>query len=269
MQGRALDIPGLSLAEALSLNVIENTLRPLLPVALLGALDARWQQARDKLTDLASSNRHAGWVDKVRVIPQGVTLQPPEIADGVLEAVQEGLARERRLKARYQRAGADEPASMTLHPLALVQSGPTSYLLATANEHADAWTYALHRFHAAEVIEEQAKRPERFDVDVAISEAMQFGNGKALRLRARVRELLANILRETPLASDQTLGQARQGWHALTATVIDTWPLRRWLLGQANELVVLQPAVLRRDMISRLREALDGYGGAANETTST
>ena len=260
MAGGSLNLPGLSVAEALSLNVIESTLRPLLPAALLGVLDARWKQARDKLSDLAEANPHAGWVDKVRVVPPGQALMPPTIADGVLEVVQEGLARGRQLRVRHQRAGVGEPAQMVLHPLALVQSGPTSYLLAMANDHTDVRTYALHRVKSAEVLDDEARRPAGFDVDAAAAQAMQFGNGQAIRLRARVWESLANILRETPLSNDQTLSAGRQGWHTLTAIVTDTWALRRWLLGHADELVVSQPASLRRDIASRLQEASDAYG---------
>ena len=260
LPGSSLSLPGISLAEALSLNVIENTLRPLLPSALLGVLDARWKQARDKLSDLAETNQHAGWIDKVRVVPSGQALIPPTIADGVLEAIQEGLARGRQIKVRYQRAGADEPSPMDLHPIALVQSGPTTYLLAMANEHADVWTYALHRFKSADVRNEQARRLEGLDVDDAVDKAMQFGGGQSVRVRARIWDSLADILKETPLADDQVLGAGRHGWHNLTATVTDTWALRRWLLGHADEMVVTHPAGLRRDIARRLRDAADRYG---------
>jgi predicted DNA-binding transcriptional regulator YafY len=262
IDGRAANVPGLSLAEALSLNVIENALRPLLPAALLGVLDAHWQKARDKLNDLASTNRHAAWVDKLRVVVQDPALLPPVIADGVLEAIQVGLARERQLRVSYRRAGAAEFTHMTLHPLAMVQSGTTSYLLATANDYEDVRSYAMHRFQTVEVLEGEAHRPGDFDLDTSVSKVMHFGNGRPIRLRAHVWENLADILKEAPLSDDQALGRGRLGWHVVTATVTDTWSLRRWLLGRADELVVLQPASLRRDIAAQLREAATAYGVA-------
>lgn len=264
--GLAPAIPGVSIAEALSLNIVENTLRPLLPAALVAVLDGRWRQAREKLNEMTSTNRHAGWVGKVRVMPVGPEFRPPAIPEEVLEAVQTALGSERQLEVAYLRAGADEPSGLVLHPLALVQRGPTSYLLALANDHDDVRTYALHRIKSVQAMAEQARRPEGFDVEAQIARAMVFGSGRRLRLRARVRGTLANILHETPLAEGQTLGPTKNGWCHLTVAVIDTWELRRWLLGHADELVVLQPVQLRREIVANLKDGLAAYGEAASKT---
>jgi hypothetical protein len=114
---------------------------------------------------------------------------------------------------------------------------------------------------SAEVLEQAAQASAGFDLDAHIaSGALQFGAGQAIRLKARIDMALAQILRETPLSEDQTLGQARKGFCALTATVQDTWQLRWWLLSHANQAVVLSPAALRADLLLRIADAAELYG---------
>lgn len=261
VEGASLNIPGVSLGDALSLRLVEDQLRPLLPSALLRALEPRLQQARDKLAELAPSNAQARWAGKVRTVPASLPLLPPQVMPGVLDAIQEALLGDRQVQVHYQRAGETEATLYTLHPLALVQRGPVSYLVATAFDYHDIRTYAVHRMRSAEVLEQAAQASTGFDLDAHIaSGALQFGAGQAIRLKARIDMALAQILRETPLSEDQTLGQARKGFCALTATVQDTWQLRWWLLSHANQAVVLSPAALRADLLLRIAEAAELYG---------
>ena len=261
MEGASLNLPGVSLGDALSLRLVEAHLRPLLPAAWLRALEPRLQQARDKLAELAPHNAQARWASKVRIVPASQPLLPPQVMPGVLDAVQEALLGDKQVQVHYQRAGETDATFYTLHPLALVQRGPVSYLVATAFDYPDIRTYALHRMRSAEVLEQAAQVPAGFDLDAHIaSGALQFGAGGAMRLRARVDVALAQILRETPLSEDQTLGQARKGFCALTATVQDTWQLRWWLLSHADQAVVLSPAALRAELMLRLADAADLYG---------
>lgn len=261
MPGASLDVPGLSLGDALSLRVVEESLRPLLPAAILQAIEPRLQQARLKLAELAIGNAKARWADKVRTVPAALPLLPPQVASGVLEAVQDALLREVQIHAQYARAGEDQAQDYTLHPLALVQRGPVSYLVATAFDYPDIRTYAVHRMRSAEVLEQAVQVPAGFDLDAYIaSGAFQFGAGQAIRLKARVDVALAQILRETPLSADQALGGARNGFCALTATVQDTWQLRWWLLSHANQAVVLGPAALRAELMACIDDAANLYG---------
>lgn len=260
MEGASLDLPGISLGEALSLHLVEGQLRPLLPAAALRALEPRLQQAREKLAKLAANHAQARWVNKVRSVPASLPLLPPQVAPGVLDAVQEALLADRQLQVSYrrasQRAEKAEGSVTTLHPLALVQRGPVSYLIATAFDYPEVRTYAVHRMRSAQVLEQEARTPADFDLDAYIaSGALQFGAGGTIRLKAQVEEGLAQILRETPLSEDQTVGRARSGLCALSATVQDTWQLRWWLLSHADQAVVISPAALRTDLMDRIASA--------------
>ncbi|SCC92860.1 hypothetical protein THIX_30088 [Thiomonas sp. X19] len=91
-----------------------------------------------------------------------------------------------------------------------------SYLVATVFDYPDVRTYAVHRMHSAAVLDQHAQPPEAFDLDAYIaSGAMQFGAGRSIRLKARIAESLAQVLRETPLAADQAIGSTRLGFCTL------------------------------------------------------
>ena len=263
-KGASVNIPGMSIAEALSLRLIEGAVRPLLPAAVLDVLEPRWHQAGQSLAALAEGNRHARarWVDQVRTAPANLPLLPPKIALGVLETVQEALGEEHRLLVKYQGVGEALAKELELHPLALVQVATVTYLLATAFDYDDVRSYAVHRIRSAKAFAEAIRKPVDFDIDEYIDRGgFQFGSAKALKLRARVCSPLVDLLMETPLSPDQKIVAAEDPWHTLTATVPDTWQLWWWLLGRADQIVVLKPAALRRNLAETLKAAVEQYAG--------
>lgn len=195
-----LDIPGLTLAEALSLKMVEDTLKSLMPPAVRLALEGRFRQAERKLDALTEDNPNARWTAKVRSVPSSLPFLPPSIKPEVLEAIQEALLANRQIDVEYQAIGEGENRRLRLHTLGLVSRVPTTYLVATAFGYSDVRLYALHRINQASQLDTQAKRPDGFDLDAYIqSGALQFGGGGTIRLQAETSEYLANILSETPL----------------------------------------------------------------------
>ena len=257
--GASADIPGLTLAEALSVHLIEETLRPLLPASVVRSVEPRLRQAAKKLASNARLPL-ARWGERVRCIQPALPLQPPQVAEHVLEAVHGGLLTERQLDVSYRPMEAEDPRPLTLHPLGLVQRGPVAYLIATAFTYTDPRLYALHRFQSVEVTHAKAALPDDFNIDRYIaSGALQFtSTGKALRLVLAVNETTARILRETALSEDQEI-RIRADRTTVRATVADSWQLRWWLLGQGDAVEVLKPAALRREIAETCRRMATMY----------
>jgi predicted DNA-binding transcriptional regulator YafY len=252
------NLPAISLAEALSLQLVEDLLKPLLPRAILTSLQAHFNQAQDKLRTLQQDNATAHWQNKVRHVPPSLPLLPPSVDTEVLDLVQQALLRDRQIKVEYETAHASKRSQQTLHPLALVQRGPVTYLVATAFHYQDIRLYALHRIYNVVAVDKPAKRPINFDLDAYIaSGALHFGEG-TLQLKAWVSSELANYLRETSLSEDQTLEDENDGYR-LTATVSDSWQLRWWILAQGGGIVVLEPMRLRKEILNNLNDALKNY----------
>lgn len=258
-----LDLPGLTLSEALTLKLVEQYLTPLLPATMMATLAPHFQQAARKLDDMAESNPAARWVDKIRSVPPSQPFLSPAVDADMLRALQEALLQERQVEVRYRKGGAGEEATYTLHPLALLQRGPVTYLVATAFTYSDVRLYAVHRMRGITTLEAPAARPDDFELDAYIRQGgANFGGAGEIRLRLRVDPRLAHTLAEAPLATDMTV-VADGDRHLVEAILPDTWQLRWWLLSQAEQAEVLEPTSLREDIARRLAAALAAYSTPA------
>jgi len=253
-----INFPGIDLAEAVSLGLLEDLLRQLIPPAFLQALEGRFSAARAKLAALPQ-NSHAQWSDLVRYVPPGQPLLNPVINPEVLTNVQDALLRRRQLQVSYAAFQTGSPRELLLHPLALIQQGGRSYLLATTFSYQLPVYYALHRLQSAAVLAETAHRPDGFSLTSFLAcGGAQFGPQNEIKLKAVLGEDLAAILQETALSTDQTITH-RDGKIILSATVRESWQLHFWILSQGASITILQPAALKKSIITRLQAALTNY----------
>ena len=257
--GAQLELPGMDLSEALSLVLVEDTLKAMMPLSLRRGLEPRFLQARRKLEALAEENATARWPDKVASVQPQMSLQTPEVNEALLERIQLGLLEEQQLRCLYYAAHQDKERELTLNPLALVQRGSITYLVATAEPYTDVRQYALHRFREVDLLETTLSRPEDFELQGYLgSDALQFGAQERVKLQAWVSDSLARLIRETPLSADMVLEPLEEGCH-LQATVRDSWQLRWWLLQQGRNICVEAPQQLKAYLRETLQKALSRY----------
>lgn len=260
VNGASSELPGLTVAEAISLQMVEDTLKPLLPTSVLQSLESRFRQAENKLNLLSKENRNAQWVNKVRSVSPAFPLIPPKIDPDVLEAVQNALLADEQIEVEYRGMGYEKAKQRLLHPLGMVNRGPVTYLVATASEYDDVRLFAMHRMTSAARTNKPIKHLAGFDLDTYIQAGgLHFGNGKTVRLTAWVSEGLAHILEETPMSEDQSLKPDGDDIK-LTATVMDSWQLIWWLMAQGDDIEVISPVALRRKIAGRLADAAAQYG---------
>lgn len=79
MPGSSADVPGMTLAEALTMQLVEGTIRPLIPASMLSALESRFSQARNKLKSLKNEIASADWVNKTAIVLPAMSLRTPNI----------------------------------------------------------------------------------------------------------------------------------------------------------------------------------------------
>lgn len=257
--GASVDLPGLTVAEAISLRMVEDTLKPLLPASILQSLEPRFRQAENKLTLLCKENRKAQWVNKVRSVSPAFPLIPPKIDSTVLETVQDALLADEQIEVGYRGMGSEKAKQRRLRPLGMVNRGQVTYLVATDSECDEVRLFAMHRMTSATRTSKPVKRPAGFDLDAYIQAGgLHFGNGKTVRLTAWVSEGLARILEETPMSEDQSLKHDGDDIK-LTATVIDSWQLTWWLMSWGDGIEVVSPVALRRKIAGLLSDAAAQY----------
>lgn len=255
----SLDLPAMTLAEALSLTLVQDTLKPLLPQSMQSVLLPRFDLARQKLDRLQADNAAARWPAKIRSVLPSQPMLPAGIDEDVMDAVHNGLLLDRQIDIDYLNLSTQTASPLRLHPLGLVNRGHVSYLVATAWDYEDIRLYALHRVKRACMTDAPARRPPDFDLDVYIAQgALQFGAEQSITLHARVNDYLARILAETPLSDTQAIDG-----HLLTATVQDTWQLTWWILSQGAGIEVLAPPHLRKRITASLTQAAMLYRTAS------
>jgi predicted DNA-binding transcriptional regulator YafY len=222
-------------------------------------LEPKFKQARQKL-DSFPGNRYTQWTNRVRYVPPSLPFLPPKIEPRVLEMVQNAIVEERQLQVCYAAPDDARARERTLHPLAFIQHGPISYLLATAFSYTDPRLYALHRMISVQMTKEPSNRPDGFSLDAFLEQGgMQFGKSGMIRLKAEVSNKLACYLTESPLANDQELIARGKDRYVLTATIKDSWQLHFWILSQGAEITVVHPKDLRESIRGSLQAAVDGY----------
>jgi predicted DNA-binding transcriptional regulator YafY len=244
--GEPIQIPALEPQTALTFNLVEHFLKPVLPKATLGALEPHFKSARGVLS---STPKLAAWTDKVRILPRGLALQPPKISNEVQMVIYDALLAERKVRLTYLSRGEQKPKELTVNPLGIVVRDQLIYLVCTIWEYKDVRQLALHRIRDAVLLDEPAVRPGGFTMDGYIKGGA-FGylvSEECIRLRALFSEGAAHHLHETPLSKHQTLTAQEDGRELLEATVLDTSELRWWLLGFGGYVEVLEPKALRQE----------------------
>lgn len=260
MKGEYADLPGMSVSDAVSLQIVEDLLRPLLPSAVLESLEARFGQAKAKLAELSPENSLARWSDKVRYVPPALPRQPPQINEGVLEAVQEALLTGYQIGVTYQRPTSEQSIRLELHPLGLIQRGEITYIVATAFAYKDLRLYPVHRMQTVEVLDDTAEQPPDFSLDAYLQAGgAEFMSGTSVQLQAWVSSELASVLREAPIHEHQIIEASEDGYH-LSATLPDSWQLRWWILSQGAAIRVSEPPSLRDAIVSEIQNVIGLYG---------
>lgn len=261
MKGAHLSLPGMGVAEAVGLRLLEDYLSSLLPPSLLENLAGLFSQAQATLARTSDSNPTATWPAKVRAVPVAQPLLPPIVDTAAQNTLAVALQMGRQISAHYRAAGQEMAREYRLHPLALILRGPVLYLAARAFDYEDVRLYALHRFESAEMLDTAAVAPPGFDLDQAMVQgfAAFTEQGEAVHLILACEPDLAAMLAETPLGADQRMTSLPEGGAEVAVTLPDTWQLRWWLLSQGAMLEVLAPESLRQEMAVAVEAAATRY----------
>ena len=259
---RSFDLPGLSVAEALTWVLAEQHLKQLLPVSMLDNLSPYFRAAHDRLDKEPQPHRGRNWLNKVRTVQPNQPLLPPNIDPEVQRAVSEALLHEKKIEICYRRKAETETVTYQVHPLALVQRGSVVYLYGRLFDYPDTRTLAMHRIESVVLLEQPAIPPEGFDIDDKVAKGVwSFGGEESVAVRLKFFDGKGNHLLETPLSADQQTEASSEdpGMLIVNATVVDSPQLRWWLLGFGDGVEVLAPKSLRQEMANAATRALGRY----------
>lgn len=226
---RGLSVPNLSLQESLLLRLAEEHLKNILPSRLMKSMDGFFSQARHNLAVGESPRFEKEWPSKVRVVSTTQPLLPPPLAEGVFETVSEALFANRWLTLDYKNRGGRR-AEIEVMPLGLAQQGPRLYLVCRFKGFDNERSLALHRIRSARMSLLRFVRPKGFDLIKYDNDGrFAFGNGEKIRLQFTMTRETGIEVVESPLAKDQIIEELGDTHYLITATVVDSGLLQRWL----------------------------------------
>lgn len=249
------NVPGLSNNEALTFVMVEQHLKAMLPASTLSQLQPYFKAAKQHLNDIPRSERIRSWLNKVRTVPPAQPLLPSPVNAEVQQAVYGALLADRQLDICYRKRGASKISEYRVHPLAVVQRGPVSYLCCHVNYDEVLRKFAMHRIQSVTVSDESVEIPKGFSIDELIAGGeFGFGDGKQTKLEAVFHHGVGDHLFETPISTDQVLVELEDGRLILKATVADTQQLVWWLLGLGDGVEVTKPSALRKKMADAIEK---------------
>lgn len=256
----ALSIPAMSQYTALTLQLAEKTLKPMLPVQILDHLNPSFSAAGSVLND--NNKRQArSWLKKIRVVPRSIHQISASIPDGLYDTLTKALYEDKQLKITYTSASNTTgiPKEHTIHPYALLFRGPIIELIGKKVGKADPMRLLLHRMHTAEMLTTRSIIPTDFDLDSFIkSKLAKPYEGEAISLKVWIREDAKAHVIETPFSEDQIVEPTNDGF-IVAATVRMTIELKWWLLGLGERIEVLEPESLRTDIKDTVVKAAKRY----------
>ena len=256
------NIPGLTSSEALTMVLLETYLKTLLPVAIADNLASHFSAARHSLSVEHSDSKLQSWLKKVKVLSPGQHLLAPTIDPSIQRTVYNALMQGYQLEMDYLAANSTEAKHYgSVHLQGLVQYGSVIYLVVTINDHCDLRLLVLHRIQKVALKEVPLSPLENFDLQTYIDQG-GFGFGETsvpIELVALFKNGAGHHLIETPLAVDQQIERLDPQTLKVTAEVLDTPQLQRWLSSFGPDLEVILPEALRGTIAERHREAAQLY----------
>jgi predicted DNA-binding transcriptional regulator YafY len=233
---RGLTLPGLTEQESLLLTLAEQHLHNLLPAKLMKSMSSFFSQARSNIGPQTNAQREREWLRKVRVVSETQPLLPPKIKPGVFEEVSNALYGNRWLTVDYKNATGKSKQTEVM-PLGLAQQGPRLYLVCRFPGYDNERSLALHRITSAQATTRDFQRPKEFDLRQYDDDGrFGFGEGQRIRLSFRITKAAGQHLLESPLSTDQRVIELDDAYE-ITATVVDSRCLRRWLRGFGDTVI--------------------------------
>lgn len=233
---KGLALPNLTPQESLLLGLAEDHLRNLLPARLMNSMEGFFVQARRNLGPDSNATLEREWPKKVRVVATTQSLLPPKIDSAIFETVSDALYRNRWLKLHYKNSSGKETEAEVM-PLGLAQQGARLYLVCRYAGYDNERSLALHRIISASATTQVFKRPPEFDLKKYDDDGrFGFGKGERIQLKFLIKKYAGLHLLESPLSADQQAIEHDDDYFEITATVVESLILDKWLLGFGDEI---------------------------------
>lgn len=180
----------------------------------------------------------------------------------VQSIVTQALLLNRRVAVTYRPRGKKEYRSYEASPLGLVVRDQVIYLVCTLQEYQDVKQLVLSRIGSASPLETPATALKDFDLDQYIAQGefgMPLEPGRTIKLVADFDRSVATWITERQLDVNQVVEDIDEKTVRLTATVLDTAEIRRWVLGFGAKVKVIGPSSMADEIALVISEMKRTY----------
>ncbi|MBU2964041.1 MULTISPECIES: helix-turn-helix transcriptional regulator [Amphritea] len=256
---KLMSFPGMDVASALALSLIQRHLTGVLPSHVINDLQSYFDAADRTLSNTSSLGQE--WCQKIAIIHEGPERVRRSLDADVQAAIYLGLFTNKQLQVVYNARGG-EGLAYHIHPLGLVSKADVIYLIGTINDYEDIRQFAMSRFISVVVLDESSKRPSGFVLADYIHEQAAFQypiHQEQELLRLKIMPEFVFYFNESALGQDQQVsGNDDIGYEVCVTTTI-TEELEWWLMGRANLIRVIEPLSLKERLLDALTRSVEYY----------
>ena len=233
-----LSLLQMSESEALLLELAKRHLNHLLPASLQQHMSGFFDNAQSTLRHYSKDNRGNQWLKKVMIVNTLQPLLPAEVDAQVFKVVSDALYHNHWLNVTYSNAEGDTKTK-SVRPLGLAQKDDGRlYLVVRFEGHEGAAQnrqLVLNRIQTAQDTGRTFTPPDDFDLrEYDAQGGFGFGVGRRVKLMFCITRGAGQHLFESKLSTDQTI-QTHDDYLEITATVVDSMRLNKWLRGFGEE----------------------------------
>ena len=249
---KRVDIAAMDHAEALTLNLASKYLSTVLPLQNSSRITALFNRAEVFLNQTKTSDL-IKWNKKVRVMPVTHQYVYPKIKADVQQVIYEALLREKKFSAIYQSRNSQKQKKGIYNPLALISHGVVTRVICTRelkgiNDNIIRYL-PLHRFKSAKTLDYTINVPDEFSLDEYLdSGQLEYLYEKEINLHLKFTQSAGLHLTETPFSKNQSIKITRDKSIILEAKIPYTETLKRWILGFGDEVRVMGPPKLVKEI---------------------
>ncbi len=228
--------------------------------ALLPFFEAAKNSATDLARDAgfgvrASKNLGHQWLEKIAVIPAVLPFCPPIVAEDIKQIVHQALLLGSRLQLKVKHSPSNTVENCQVSPLALVQQGVRTYLIAKCSNKRSPDHFLLTRILKAKEILGEFEAPKNWNLQKFLEQGIGHPVFPAeIYGKAENVELMINAdsqwIKETPIAPNPIFEELEDGDYIMKVVMPITEELVHWLLSMAFHVKVVKPDYL----VARIRD---------------
>jgi predicted DNA-binding transcriptional regulator YafY len=174
----------------------------------------------------------------------------------VLAKLAEAWVSQRRVKITYRSLPSVKATERIIEPYFIepAAGGHASYVLAYCHRAGELRIFKVERIEAIELTDETYTIPADFDANRYFRGAWGIVvEGEEQTVRLKFSPGIARLMEETIWHPSQVLEKQADGSVIMTLRVFYTYELVTWILGWGEKVEVLEPPVLRREILQTIR----------------